>query len=284
MKNLILNKLKHPCFNENAHSVYGRIHLPVAPACNIQCNYCERAKNDHEIRPGVCSEILTSEQAVNLTRSVIRKSPEIRVVGIAGPGESLANESTFKTLKQINEEFPEMFKCLSTNGLVLLDNISRLKDVGIDTLTVTINATDPVVASKIYSMVSYEGKILEGIDAATLLLEKQWSGLKAAVDAGMIVKINSVFIPDVNDTHLVEVAKKGKECGVHLMNIMPLIPLFKFKDKDAPIQSDMRSVRAACEKYLPQFRKCKQCRADAIGIPGKCERDSGMSGTPSCHF
>ncbi len=284
MKDLFLNKLKHPCFNESAHSVYGRIHLPVAPACNIQCNYCERSRNEHERRPGVYSEILTSKQAVDLTRSVIQKSPEITVVGIAGPGESLANESTFKTLKQINEEFPEMFKCLSTNGLVLLDNISRLKDVGLDTLTVTINATDPVVASKIYSMVNYEGNVLEGIDAAALLLEKQWSGLKAAVDAGMIVKINSVFIPGVNDKHLVEVAKKGKECGAHLMNIMPLIPLFKFKDKDAPLQSDLRPVRDACEKYLPQFRKCKQCRADAIGIPGKCERDSGMSGTPSYHF
>ena len=279
-----LNKLKHPCFNEDAHDVYGRIHLPIALACNIQCNYCVRSKDDKENRPGVYSDILTPTEAVNLTRSTISKRPEITVVGIAGPGESLANESTFNTLEQVDKEFPEMFKCLSTNGLALSDNISRLKAVGVDTLTVTINATDPVVASQIYSKVSYGGKVLEGIDAATLLLNKQWSGLKAAVDAGMIVKINSVFIPGVNDRHLVEVAKKGKEYGAHLMNIMPLIPLFKFKDKTAPIQSDMKSVRDACEKYLPQFRKCKQCRADAIGIPGKCERDAGMSGTPSYHF
>ena len=32
---------QHPCFNDEAHDSKGRIHLPVAPKCNIQCNFCE---------------------------------------------------------------------------------------------------------------------------------------------------------------------------------------------------------------------------------------------------
>ena len=30
----------HPCYSEGAHHHYARIHVAVAPACNIQCNYC----------------------------------------------------------------------------------------------------------------------------------------------------------------------------------------------------------------------------------------------------
>jgi nitrogen fixation protein NifB len=55
----------HPCYSEEAHHYYARMHVAVAPACNIQCNYCNR-KYDcaNESRPGVVSEKLTAEQAV----------------------------------------------------------------------------------------------------------------------------------------------------------------------------------------------------------------------------
>ena len=54
----------HPCYSEEAHHHYARMHVAVAPACNIQCNYCNR-KYDcaNESRPGVVSEKLTPEQA-----------------------------------------------------------------------------------------------------------------------------------------------------------------------------------------------------------------------------
>ena len=80
---------KHPCFNRDAHNKFGRIHLPVAPRCNIQCNFCNR-KFDcmNESRPGVTSGVLKPEQAVAYLAEVVAKRPEIAVMGIAGPGES----------------------------------------------------------------------------------------------------------------------------------------------------------------------------------------------------
>jgi nitrogen fixation protein NifB len=39
----IWDKVKnHPCYSEEAHHHYARMHVAVAPACNIQCNYCNR--------------------------------------------------------------------------------------------------------------------------------------------------------------------------------------------------------------------------------------------------
>ena len=56
---------RHPCFNAKVKGQYGRVHLPVAPKCNIQCNYCNR-KYDcvNESRPGVTSTVLSPEQAL----------------------------------------------------------------------------------------------------------------------------------------------------------------------------------------------------------------------------
>lgn len=45
----------------------------------------------------------------------------------------------------------------------------------------------------------------------------------------MIVKVNSVLIPGLNDEHIVDIAKEVKKRGASLMNILPLIPLAKLK-------------------------------------------------------
>ena len=64
----------HPCFSRDAHKRAGRIHLPVAPECNIQCGYCVR-KFDcvNESRPGVASTILTPSQAIERVRAVVER-------------------------------------------------------------------------------------------------------------------------------------------------------------------------------------------------------------------
>ena len=33
---------RHPCYSLTGSHKFARIHLPVAPRCNIQCNYCNR--------------------------------------------------------------------------------------------------------------------------------------------------------------------------------------------------------------------------------------------------
>ncbi|MEQ2789490.1 nitrogen fixation protein NifB, partial [Flavonifractor plautii] len=49
---------EHPCLSVQAHFRYGRIHLPVAPRCNIRCGYCDRRYDcANESRPGVTSEV-----------------------------------------------------------------------------------------------------------------------------------------------------------------------------------------------------------------------------------
>jgi len=53
----------HPCFNKKASASYGRVHLPVAPHCNIQCNFCNRIYDcANENRPGVTAKVQTPSE------------------------------------------------------------------------------------------------------------------------------------------------------------------------------------------------------------------------------
>ena len=89
----VWDKVKnHPCYSEEAHHHYARMHVAVAPACNIQCNYCNRKYDcSNESRPGVVREKLTPEQAAKKVISVASTIPQMTVLGIAGPGDPLAN-------------------------------------------------------------------------------------------------------------------------------------------------------------------------------------------------
>ena len=99
---------RHPCFNAAVKGSYGRVHLPVAPHCNIRCNYCNR-KYDcvNESRPGVTSAVLSPLQASLYMEKVLERETRIAVAGIAGPGDPFANpEETLQTLRLVREKFP----------------------------------------------------------------------------------------------------------------------------------------------------------------------------------
>lgn len=258
----------HPCYNKGAHD-YARMHIPVAPKCNISCNYCNRKYDcTNESRPGVTSQILTPEEALNKYIEVKKKMPNLKVLGIAGPGDALANfEETKKSIELIKKEDPEVTFCLSTNGLMLPFYANELVDLGVSHITITINAIDTSIGAKIYREVNYLGTKYTGEEAAEILLNNQLAGLKFLASKGVVCKVNTVMIKGVNDEHIVEVIKKIKEYGAYITNIMQMIPVqgSVFESKPMVSNVELNTMRTECEKYVKQMYHCKQCRADAIG-------------------
>jgi nitrogen fixation protein NifB len=261
---------EHPCFSEKACHTFGRCHVPVAPKCNIQCNYCIRDFDCvNESRPGVTTKVLNPDEAMDLIKKALDKYEYIKVIGIAGPGEPLANEETFETLRRLHEQYPNVIKCLSTNGLLLPDKIDLLQKYDVGNITVTLNAIDPEIGAKIYQFVNYEGKHYTGIEGAKILLSQQLKGIEEAVKRHMIVKINTVYIPGINDKHIPEIAKKVAEMGVYTFNVIPLIAQYKFANITPPTMEMKRKMQDECTKYVKQMRHCQRCRADAIGKLGE---------------
>ncbi|MBV7273724.1 nitrogenase cofactor biosynthesis protein NifB [Clostridiaceae bacterium UIB06] len=258
----------HPCYNKGAHE-FARMHIPVAPKCNISCNYCSRKFDcPNESRPGVTSEVLTPEAALYKFKEVKNKIPNLKVLGIAGPGDALANfEETKRSIELIKQEDPDITFCLSTNGLMLPFYADKLISLGVSHITVTINSVDKKIGAQIYKEINYLGTKYTGEEAAEMLMNNQLTGLKYLTSKGVICKVNTVMIKGVNDKHIVEVIKKIKDLGVYITNIMQLIPVEDSVFQDKPLVSniELNEMRKECEKYVKQMYHCKQCRADAIG-------------------
>nr|WP_321457608.1 nitrogenase cofactor biosynthesis protein NifB [uncultured Cohaesibacter sp.] len=266
----------HPCYSEEAHHHYARMHVAVAPACNIQCNYCNR-KYDcaNESRPGVVSELLTPEQAVKKTLAVAATIPQMTVLGVAGPGDPLANPArTFETFRLLSEKAPDIKLCVSTNGLSLPDCVDDLMKYNVDHVTITINAVDPEIGAQIYPWIYWNNRRMRGVKAARVLIERQQKGLEMLIERGVLVKVNSVLIPGVNDEHLKEVSRVIKAKGAFLHNVMPLITepehgtYYGVMGQRAPTQKELTALQDACGD-MNMMRHCRQCRADAVGLLGE---------------
>ncbi|KGM41417.1 nitrogen fixation protein NifB [Aquabacterium sp. NJ1] len=274
----IWEKVKnHPCYSEEAHHHYARMHVAVAPACNIQCNYCNRKYDcSNESRPGVVSQKLTPEQAVKKVLAVASEIPQMTVLGVAGPGDSLANpKKTFDTFRMLQETAPDIKLCISTNGLALPDLVDEICKYNIDHVTITINMVDPAVGEKIYPWIFWDHKRVTGYEAARILHERQMLGLEMLTARGVLTKINSVLIPGINDEHLIEVNREVKKRGAFLHNIMPLISeaehgtVFGLTGQRGPTAQELKAVQDACMGGANLMRHCRQCRADAVGLLGE---------------
>ncbi len=252
------------------------MHLPVAPACNLSCNYCNRKFDcPHESRPGVSSEILSPRQAYERFLYVRERIPNLSVVGIAGPGDALADwKNTRPTLEMIREADPDVAFCLSTNGLLLPQYANELLALGVEHITVTVNAVDPAITAEIYRLINFDGQQYRGLEAAKLLLHKQLQGIGWLTRHGAVIKVNTVMITGINDQHIPEISKTMKTLGVTISNIVPLIPVqgSAFANWPQTSMPELLAMRERCQADLPQMRHCRQCRADAIGLLGEDKR------------
>ncbi|WP_417760790.1 nitrogenase cofactor biosynthesis protein NifB [Shewanella sp.] len=278
---------RHPCYSKQAHQ-YARMHLPVAPACNIQCNYCNRKYDcSNESRPGVVSHLVDPHGALKQFKAIKKRAPNLTVVGIAGPGDALANpKATFSALKLIRAEDPTAQLCISTNGLMLAEYAAELAAHGVHHLTITINTIDPTVAAKIYPWVYYDHQRLRGLAAAERLIGNQLAGLEAAAKLGMLVKVNTVLIPGINDQHIAALSDAVKARGALLHNIMPLISAaehgtyFGMTGQRGPTEEELTLARNASGQFMAQMTHCQQCRADAVGTLGGCSSEATDEPTP----
>ncbi len=260
---------QHPCYSAEAHKVHGRIHLPVSPACNIRCRFCKREFDSVTDRPGVSRAVVAPEDAIGLVERALDLCPQITVVGVAGPGESLATGHALKALSLVHGAFPDLIGCLSTNGLRLAENVDGIVGAGVKTVSVTVNAVDPATLVRINGGIVMNGRLIDGMEGAEILIEAQLEGIRRASRAGLIVKTNAVLIPGLNDGSIGEIAGAVAAAGASMMNVIPLIPNHELAFVPAPDCSLLNEARSAAEQHLPVFRHCRHCRADACGIPGQ---------------
>ncbi|MDR2691749.1 MAG: radical SAM protein [Dysgonamonadaceae bacterium] len=262
----------HPCFNAEVRHTSGRIHLAVAPKCNVQCNFCNR-KFDcaNESRPGVTTSVMKPVQAVEYLSGILKRVDNLSVVGIAGPGEPFANPGeTLETMERVRAAFPDKLLCVSSNGLALPEYVPRLAAIGVSHVTVTVNAVDTGVGANIYEWIACGKETYHGREGAEFLLENQARAIRLLKEHGILVKINTVVIPRVNEHHVPEISRYVAKLGADIQNCIPLIPVAGtlYESLEEPSPEVMRPIRAQASLHIRQMSHCARCRADAVGLLG----------------
>jgi len=268
-----LDLANHPCFNPDVYRKAARIHLPVAPKCNLQCNYCDRSFDcANETRPGVSSVLLSPFQAMTYLKAVYAKMPHLTVVGIAGPGDPFANPvETIETLRLVRQEFPNILLCVASNGLGLVEHIDELVELKVSHVTMTINTVNPAVGAKIYRWVRFGDSVYRGVQGAELLLARQREAMARLARTPILVKVNTIVLPGINDGEIASVAAEVRAAGAEIMNTMAMVPVpgTPFESLGEPGPEVMASARLTAGKELPQMSHCARCRADACGFVGE---------------
>jgi nitrogen fixation protein NifB len=225
----------------------------------------------NESRPGVTSAVLEPKQALAYLGKVLERVPQLKVVGIAGPGDPFASpDETLETLRLVREKYPEMLLCIASNGLNAAPYAEELARLQVSHVTITVNTIDTAIGAKIYSWVRDHKTIYRGEAAARILLERQLASIKAIKAAGITLKINTILVPGINDEHVAVVAEEMRALGADVMNCIPLYPVTgtPFAElKELPL-SDVKKIRSKVSAVIPQMEHCTRCRADAVGLLG----------------
>ena len=142
-------------------------------------------------------EILSFEEIVRLARIFVEFGVQkIRITG----GEPLVRSDVTTLIKELASIDRVTDLAMTTNGFLLPRYAHRLKDAGLDRLTISLDALDEEVFKQMSGRPYGPEKVIEGIEAAR--------------DAGFSpLKINAVVQRGVNEQTIVETAEYFRGTG-----------------------------------------------------------------------
>jgi len=239
---------------------YGRIakklRISVTDKCNMRCRYCMPKNNTKWFDS---TEVLSFEEIIRLSSILANLGVEkIRITG----GEPLVRPLIENLIKSI-AKIPHIKNIgLTTNGLLLLERVEKLKSSGLNSVNISLD-----------SFKEDRFKMMTGING----LGKVISSIQKAREAGFDVKINTVVIRGWNDDEVVEFANFARRTGitVRFIEFMPLDGtgiwrsdlVFSKKEMIEKLESGIGEVSPVLEQEISAPAKLYSF-SDGIGTVG----------------
>jgi Nif-specific regulatory protein len=237
----------------------------------VQCAYCDRSGDCSNNSPrGHESVLLTPQQAISFAQEALAREPRIVCAGVSGPGDALANsDATFETLSGLRALYPKLPFFIATNGLSLVEHADRLNELGVRLCTVTINAVDPAVLSRLIDWIAAPRGILTGEESARFLIARQLDGIRALAERDVTVRVNVQLIPSINGGEIEAIAKATALSGARFFHVQPFEPSQARKGAPAtflaPNKGEVDAARALAAKHLELVAHCSLCPSDSLG-------------------
>ncbi|MEI8093113.1 MAG: GTP 3',8-cyclase MoaA [Spirochaetales bacterium] len=175
------------------------LRISVTDSCNFRCTYCLPAHAfpaDYPFLSG--SQLLTFDEILRVVEAALPLG--LKKVKLTG-GEPLLRSLLPELVRSLSK-FPGLETGLITNGLHLEALLPRLVDAGLGSVTVSLDALDPEVFSRMTGNGHSVEAILKAIDAVHR--------------AYGTVKINTVLLRGENDDQVESLARHFRRPGFDL--------------------------------------------------------------------
>jgi len=172
------------------------LRISVTDRCNFRCVYCmpkEVFGRDYRFLPR--HELLTFEEIERVSRVFVELGVQkLRLTG----GEPLLRRDLEVLVGRL-AGLGDLDLTLTTNGALLAQKAQLLADAGLTRVTVSLDSLDDEVFRAMNDVDFPVARVLAGIDAAA--------------DAGLPVKVNVVVKRDLNESSVVDIARRFRGTG-----------------------------------------------------------------------
>ena len=214
----------------NRHLNYLRI--SITDRCNLRCRYCVPQGFIQKLSH---TDILTYEEILRVVRIATRLGiSKVRVTG----GEPLVRKGVYHFLKQLKATEGLKDVSLTTNGVLLADNLEKIQAAGISRINISLDTLSPAKYSAITGLNEFD---------------RVWQGIEKAHRMGFYpIKLNVVELKGINDDELVEMAQLSFRYPFHVRFIeyMP-IGQSEFNPGSLLLAPEIKSRISALGKLIP---------------------------------
>ncbi len=179
------------------------LRISVTDRCNFRCSYCmpkELFGHDYEFLPR--EDLLTFEEIARVAQ--VLSTQGIRKIRLTG-GEPLLRRD-IEILVEMLAQIPDIELAMTTNASILEAKAQSLKGVGLDRITVSLDALDEETF-----------KVMNDVDFP---VQRVLDGIQAAADVGFKpLKINMVVKRGVNEKDILPMARYFHNSG-HILRFI----------------------------------------------------------------
>ncbi len=229
----------HPI--EDRSRLINYLRISITDRCNLACRYCVPKDLLPNLHHG---EIARYEEILRIVKIAADLGiTKLRVTG----GEPLVRKGVFSFIKKLSDIDGIREIALTTNGVLLEQNVTRLINAGIHRVNVSLDTLKPE-----------RFKFISGKDE----FHRVWRGIMAAIDKGLFpVKLNAVVLKGVNDNEIADLAALSLKYPVH----MRFIEYMPMGNSDVALSQQMLipEIREVIEQDLGPLQPVLDSNSDA---------------------
>jgi cyclic pyranopterin phosphate synthase len=177
------------------------LRVSVTERCNFRCKYCMPEKPFSWVPK---EDIVSFEDMFKFIKlSIDRGVNKIRITG----GEPLLRDNLNTFIKMIFDYKNDIDLALTTNGYLLEEQAHALKEAGLKRVNISLDSLEDEVAKDI---------------AQKSVLKQVLNGIEKSLELGLVVKINTVVIKDINDSEVISLLKyaKNRDISIRFIEFM----------------------------------------------------------------